>query len=120
MGHMDVVEAKREDSTTDPFMLTVRAAIIASRRRRTGTGITPGADDRTQGGGLQTDPRRIIFTGDETNGIGANKGRKRVDEPAPDTPRIWPLNADGGGGGVTPAGRPIGFTMQTAGNCWLH
>ena len=24
------------------------------------------------------------------------------------------LNADGGGGGVTPAGQPIGFTMQTA------
>ncbi len=117
MGHMDVVEAKREDSTTDPFVLTEKDGYYYGR----GTidmkdgivGITQAMINLRKSG---FKPRRdivVFFTGDEeTNGIGADNGAT-----------IWKdkigrveygLNADGGGGGFTMDNRPIGFGMQTA------
>ena len=117
MGHMDVVEAKREDSTTDPFILTEKDGYYYGR----GTidmkdgivGITQ-ALIRLRASGFK--PKRditVFFTGDEeTNGFGADKGATEWRE-ALGNPEFG-LNADGGGGGFTMADKPIGFFMQTA------
>ncbi len=117
MGHMDVVEAKREDSTTDPFVLTEKDGYYYGRgtidMKNGITAITRAMID-LKGAGFK--PRRdivVLFTGDEeTNGIGADKGasewRELLGNPE------FGLNADGGGGGFTPDKRPVGFAMQTA------
>jgi acetylornithine deacetylase/succinyl-diaminopimelate desuccinylase-like protein len=116
MGHMDVVEAKREDSTTDPFVLTERDAYYYGR----GTidmkdgivGITQAIFDLRAAGFKPTRDIVVFFTGDEeTNGIGADKG---ATEWKKDLDVEYGLNADGGGGGFFPDGRPAIFLMQTA------
>jgi acetylornithine deacetylase/succinyl-diaminopimelate desuccinylase-like protein len=117
MGHMDVVEAKREDSTTDPFVMTERdgyyygrgaidmkdgiAAITQAMINLRKTGFTPKRDIV------------VLFTGDEeTNGIGAKKGATEwldlLGHPE------FGLNADGGGGGFNADGSPAGYSIQTA------
>ncbi len=116
MGHMDVVEAKREDSTTDPFVLTERDGYYYGR----GTidmkdgivGITQSLLDLKAAGFKPTRDIVVFFTGDEeTNGIGADKG---ANQWLKDENIEYGLNADGGGGGFFADGRPAGFLMQTA------
>jgi acetylornithine deacetylase/succinyl-diaminopimelate desuccinylase-like protein len=117
MGHMDVVEAKREDSTTDPFVLTERDGYYYGR----GTidmkdGITAITQSLINLRAAGFRPKRdivVLFTGDEeTNGIGAKKGATEwldmLGHPE------FGLNADGGGGGFNADKSPAGFTMQTA------
>src|SRR5258705_3679906 len=117
MGHMDVVEAKREDSTTDPFVMTERDGYFYGR----GTidmkdgivGITQAMINLKAAGFKPKRDIVVLFTGDEeTNGIGATKGAGEwldlLGHPE------YGLNADGGGGGVNPDGSNAGFTMQTA------
>jgi acetylornithine deacetylase/succinyl-diaminopimelate desuccinylase-like protein len=116
MGHMDVVEAKREDSTTDPFVLTERDGYYYGR----GTidmkdgivAITQALFDLKAAGFKPTRDIVVFFTGDEeTNGLGANKG---ATEWKKDLDVEYGLNADGGGGGFFPDGRPASFLIQTA------
>jgi len=116
MGHMDVVEAKREDSTTDPFVMTERDGYYYGR----GTidmkdglvGITQAIFDLRAAGLRPTRDIVVFFTGDEeTNGIGADRGAA---EWLKDFGLEYGLNADGGGGGLFPDGRPAMFMMQTA------
>ncbi|MEO8547448.1 MAG: M20/M25/M40 family metallo-hydrolase [Sphingomicrobium sp.] len=117
MGHMDVVEAKREDSTTDPFVLTEKDGYYYGR----GTidmkdgivGITQAMINLKAAGFKPKRDIVVLFTGDEeTNGIGANNGASEwlslLGNPE------YGLNADGGGGGFNPDGSNAGFTMQTA------
>src|SRR6476661_9751019 len=117
MGHMDVVEAKREDSTTDPFAMTERDGYYYGR----GTidmkdgivGITQAMINLRHAGFKPKRDIVVMFTGDEeTNGIGATKGATEwldlLGHPE------YGLNADGGGGGFNPDKTPAGFTMQTA------
>jgi acetylornithine deacetylase/succinyl-diaminopimelate desuccinylase-like protein len=117
MGHMDVVEAKLEDSTTDPFVMTERDGYYYGR----GTidmkdGIVGIAQAMINLRAAGFKPKRdivVLFTGDEeTNGIGAKNGAGQwldlLGHPE------YGLNADGGGGGVNPDGSPAGFTIQTA------
>jgi acetylornithine deacetylase/succinyl-diaminopimelate desuccinylase-like protein len=116
MGHMDVVEAKREDSTTDPFVLTEREGYYYGRGTidmKDGiTGITQAILDLRAAGLKPTRDIVVFFTGDEeTNGIGADKG---ATEWRKDLDVEYGLNADAGGGGFFPDGRPAGFLMQTA------
>jgi acetylornithine deacetylase/succinyl-diaminopimelate desuccinylase-like protein len=116
MGHMDVVEAKREDSSTDPFVLTEKDGYYYGR----GTidmkdgivGVTQAILDLKAAGFKPTRDIIVFFTGDEeTNGIAAEKGatewKSMLDVE-------YGLNADGGGGGFFEDGRPAGFQMQTA------
>jgi acetylornithine deacetylase/succinyl-diaminopimelate desuccinylase-like protein len=117
MGHMDVVEAKREDSTTDPFVMTEKDGYYYGRGT---TDMKDGIVAITQAminlrkAGFK--PKRdivVLFTGDEeTNGIGAKKGATEwldlLGHPE------FGLNADGGGGGFNPDKSPAGYTMQTA------
>lgn len=117
LGHMDVVEAKREDSTTDPFVLTERDGYYYGR----GTidmkaGIVGIARALIQLRASGFKPKRdivVFFTGDEeTNGIGADKGatdwRAMLGNPE------LGLNADGGGIGYTMDNKPLGARIQTA------
>ena len=117
MGHMDVVEAKREDSTTDPFVLTEKDGYYYGR----GTidmkdgivGITQAMINLRAAGFKPKRDIVVLFTGDEeTNGIGANTGAGEwlslLGNPE------YGLNADGGGGGFNADGSNAGFTMQTA------
>jgi acetylornithine deacetylase/succinyl-diaminopimelate desuccinylase-like protein len=117
MGHMDVVEAKREDSTTDPFVMTEKDGYYYGR----GTidmkdgivGITQAMINLKKAGFTPKRDIVVLFTGDEeTNGIGAKKGASEwldlLGHPE------FGLNADGGGGGYNPDKSPAGFTMQTA------
>ncbi|MFM9899133.1 M20/M25/M40 family metallo-hydrolase [Sphingorhabdus sp.] len=116
MGHMDVVEAKREDSTTDPFVLTEKDGYYYGR----GTidmkdgivGITQALIDLKASGFKPTRDIVVFFTGDEeTNGVGADKGATEWKDKLNVE---YGLNADGGGGGFFADGRPAGFLMQTA------
>jgi len=79
MGHMDVVEAKREDSTTDPFVLTERDGYYYGRGAidmKDGiVGITQAMINLRAAGFKPKRDIVVLFTGDEeTNGIGAKKG----------------------------------------------
>ena len=117
LGHMDVVEAKREDSTTDPFILTEKDGYYYGRGTidmKAGiVGITQ-ALIQLKAQGFK--PKRdivVFFTGDEeTNGFGADKGatdwRAMMGNPE------LGLNADGGGIGFLPDGKPLGARIQTA------
>jgi acetylornithine deacetylase/succinyl-diaminopimelate desuccinylase-like protein len=117
MGHMDVVEAKREDSTTDPFVLTERDGYYYGR----GTidmkaGIVGIARSLIQLKAAGFRPKRdivVFFTGDEeTNGIGAEKGATEW-RTMMGNPELG-LNADGGGIGFLPGDKPLGASLQTA------
>jgi len=117
MGHMDVVEAKLEDSTTDPFKMVERDGYYYGR----GTidmkdgivAITQAMIDLKAAGFKPKRDIVVLFTGDEeTNGFGAANGATKwldlLGHPE------FGLNADGGGGAVNVDGSPAGFTMQTA------
>src|SRR3954470_1326479 len=117
MGHMDVVEAKREDSTTDPFVMTEQDGYYYGR----GTidmkdgivGITQAMINLKAAGFKPKRDIVVLFTGDEeTNGIGAKNGAGEwldlLGHPE------YGLNADGGGGGFNPDKTAAGFSMQTA------
>lgn len=117
MGHMDVVEAKREDSTTDPFKLTERDGYYYGRGTtdmKSGlVGISQALIDLKASGFKPKRDLVVFFTGDEeTNGVGARKGatewRELMGNPA------LGLNADGGGIGFTEQDKPLGATIQTA------
>ncbi len=116
MGHMDVVEAKREDSTNDPFVFLEKDGYYYGRGTldmKSGlVGVTTALLRLKAEGFRPTRDIVVLFTGDEeTNGKGAELGatewRKWTDAE-------FALNADGGGGGYGPDGKPIGATLQTA------
>jgi len=117
MGHMDVVEAKPEDWSVDPFTMIEKDHYYYGR----GTidmkdgivAITQAMIDLKKAG---FQPKRdivVLFTGDEeTNGIGAKNGASQwldlLGHPE------YGLNADGGGINYNVDGSPAGATLQTA------
>jgi acetylornithine deacetylase/succinyl-diaminopimelate desuccinylase-like protein len=117
MGHMDVVEAKREDSTTDPFVMTEKDGYYYGRGTidmKSGiVGITQALINLKKSG---FKPRRdivVFFTGDEeTNGIGAENGAGLWKDTVGKVE--YGLNADGGGIGFTANDKPLGARIQTA------
>jgi acetylornithine deacetylase/succinyl-diaminopimelate desuccinylase-like protein len=117
MGHMDVVEAKREDSTTDPFVLTEKDGYYYGRGTidmKAGIVGISRALIQLKAAGFK--PKRdlvVFFTGDEeTNGIGAEKGATEW-RAMMGNPELG-LNADGGGIGYLPNDKPLGASLQTA------
>ncbi len=116
LGHMDVVEAKREDWSRDPFKLIEEDGYLYGR----------GAVDMKNGIAAITNamlwlkaegykPKRdiiVFFSGDEeTGGNGALRAttewRDLVDAE-------FALNADAGGGGFLKDGTLLGFGLQTS------
>ena len=117
MGHMDVVEAKREDSTTDPFVLTEKDGYYYGRGTTDmKSGIVGIARALIQLKAAGFKPKRdivVFFTGDEeTNGLGAEMGAKDW-RAMMGNPELG-LNADGGGTGYTMDDKPLGASLQTA------
>jgi acetylornithine deacetylase/succinyl-diaminopimelate desuccinylase-like protein len=118
MAHMDVVEARAEDWSPglDPFKFQEKDGYFYGRGTsdiKEGVSAVTTALLKLRSGGFQ--PTRdivVFFTGDEeTSGNGARLG---ATEWRKWTEAEFGLNSDGGGGGVTADGRPLGFTLQTA------
>ncbi|MDP8985635.1 MAG: M20/M25/M40 family metallo-hydrolase [Pseudomonadota bacterium] len=117
MGHMDVVEAKREDwQTSDPFTFTEKDGYYYGRGTidmKDGDVAIVTALLKLKESGFK--PKRdivVFFTGDEeTNGIGARLG-------ATDWHGMldveYGLNADAGDGAFRKDGKAIGFFFNTA------
>lgn len=117
MAHMDVVEARREDwGSTDPFVFTEKDGYYYGRGTadiKQAIAASTAAILKLKAAGFQPSRDIIVFyTGDEeTAGLGAEYGatkwRDQMDVE-------YALNADAGGGGFTPDGRALGFSIQTA------
>jgi len=116
MGHMDVVEARREDWSRDPFTLGETDGYFYGRGTidmKHGITAVTTALLRLRAEGFQ--PTRdiiVLFTGDEeTGGDGADHAANQwLDASTID----FGLNADAGGGAFLADGRLLGFGIQTA------
>ncbi|MDO6416926.1 M20/M25/M40 family metallo-hydrolase [Sphingomonas sp. BIUV-7] len=116
MGHMDVVEAKREDWTVDPFVFAEKDGYYYGRgtadiKGPTVAMLTALLKLKSQGFKPQRD-LVVLLTGDEETAevgakLAATEWRKWTDAE-------YGLNADAGGGSFTADGRPLGFGLQTA------
>ena len=116
LGHMDVVEAKREDWKQDPFEFIERDGYFYGRGTadmKSGIVATTLALIKLRQSGFK--PNRdiiLFFTGDEeTAQNGALKGST---EWRSLTDAEYGLNADGGGGSYDRDGRPLSFGMDAA------
>jgi acetylornithine deacetylase/succinyl-diaminopimelate desuccinylase-like protein len=116
MAHMDVVPAKRDDWSLEPYVLTEKEGYFYGRGTsdiKQGIAAVTTALLRLRGEGFK--PKRdivVFFTGDEeTQGNGARLG---ATEWGKWTDAEFALNSDGGGGGFAKDGRALGFSMQTA------
>ncbi len=116
IGHMDVVDAKREDWSRDPFKMVEEDGYFYGRGTtdmKNGIVAITNALLWLKAEGFQ--PKRdiiVFFSGDEeTDGEGARlastEWRKLVDAE-------FALNADAGGGGFDKTGHPLGFGIQTS------
>lgn len=116
IGHMDVVEAKREDWERDPFGFVEEGGYFYGRGTsdmKNGIVATTLALAKLKAAGFK--PNRdivLFFTGDEeTMQNGALKGstewKSLLDSD-------FALNADGGGGAFDKNGRPLGYALDAA------
>ena len=116
LGHMDVVEAKREDWTFDPFEFREEGGYFLGRGTsdmKSGIVATTLALIKLKESGFKPSRDLILFfTGDEeTAQNGALKGST---EWRALTDSEFGLNADGGGGSYDRSGRPLSFNMDAA------
>ena len=116
IGHMDVVEAKREDWKDDPFKFREQDGYFYGRGTADMKGslvaATMAVIKLKQSGFTPKRDIILFFTGDEEtkqNGAlkGATEWRSLLDSE-------FALNADGGGGAFDHNGRPLGFTLISA------
>ncbi|MBU6252987.1 MAG: M20/M25/M40 family metallo-hydrolase [Alphaproteobacteria bacterium] len=116
MGHMDVVDAKREDWPRDPFKMVEENGYFYGRGTtdmKNGIVAITHSLLRLKAEGFQ--PKRdiiVFFSGDEETGgdgarLAATEWRKLVDAE-------YALNADAGGGAFTKDGAALGFGIQTS------
>ncbi|MGZ8350825.1 MAG: M20/M25/M40 family metallo-hydrolase [Allosphingosinicella sp.] len=116
MAHMDVVEARRDDWSRDPFTLSEDDGYFYGRGTiddKQGVTAVTTALLRLRAEGFQPDRDIIVlFTGDEeTTGNGADLAANQWLDPATID---FALNADGGGGAFLEDGTLLGFSLQTA------
>ena len=116
LGHMDVVEAKREDWTFDPFEFREEGGYFLGRGTadmKQGIVATTMALIKLRQSGFK--PKRdliLFFTGDEETAM--NGARLGSTEWRNLTDAEFGLNADGGCGAYDRDGRPIGCGISTA------
>jgi acetylornithine deacetylase/succinyl-diaminopimelate desuccinylase-like protein len=116
MAHMDVVEAKREDWSFDPFAFREEAGYFYGRGsvdNKAGVVAIVNTLARLKAEGFK--PKRdiiVLFTGDEeTAGKGAELATSKwLDEVRAE----YALNTDAGGGGFLKGGEPLGYGIQAA------
>ncbi|KTC80479.1 M20/M25/M40 family metallo-hydrolase [Legionella cherrii] len=116
MGHMDVVEAKKDDWSMDPFTLVKKNGYYYGRGTidmKDGLVATTVAIMKLKAQGFQNKRDIIVFfTGDEeTGGVGAQKGATEWNDLLN---AEYGLNADAGGGSFDTNNHPLGFKIQTA------
>lgn len=116
MAHMDVVEARREDWSRDPFVFAEDGGYFYGRGtwdNKAGVTSIVNALIRLRAEGFR--PTRdivVLFTGDEeTSGDAA---RLATSEWLDMTQFEYALNSDAGLGAYLPDGRLLGFDIQTA------
>lgn len=114
LGHMDVVEAKREEWKFDPFEFREEGGYFYGRGTsdmKNGIVATRLALIKLKQSGFRPDRDVILFyTGDEeTAQVGALKGSTQWLTDAE-----FGLNADGGGGSYDRYGRPLGYLLDAA------
>src|SRR3954471_3487218 len=116
MAHMDVVQAKAEDWSMDPFKFVEKDGYFYGRGtsdiKQGITAVTTALMKLRASGFKPTRDIVVFFTGDEETGgngahLGATEWKKYTDAE-------FALNSDGGGGGFAKDGRPLGFALQTA------
>jgi acetylornithine deacetylase/succinyl-diaminopimelate desuccinylase-like protein len=116
LGHMDVVEAKREDWKYDPFVFREEGGYFLGRGTsdmKNGDVATTLAAIKLMSQGFKPN-RDIIFfySGDEeTRGVGATLGASKWRNL---TDAEFGLNADGGGAAYDRNFRPLGFGISMA------
>src|SRR3954465_2578871 len=116
LGHMDVVEAKREDWKYDPFVFREEGGYFYGRGTsdmKNGDVATTMAAVKLMSQGFKPS-RDIIFfySGDEeTRGVGATLGSTKWRTL---TDAEFGLNADGGGASYDRNFRPLGFGISMA------
>ncbi|TAL63933.1 MAG: M20/M25/M40 family metallo-hydrolase [Legionella sp.] len=116
MGHMDVVEAKNEDWSIDPFKLVKKDGYYYGRGTldmKNGLVAITVALMQLKAEGFKNKRDLIVFfTGDEeVGGMGAIKGASEWKDLLDVE---YGLNADSGGGAFDAKGQPLGFVIQTA------
>jgi acetylornithine deacetylase/succinyl-diaminopimelate desuccinylase-like protein len=116
LGHMDVVEARREDWSRDPFKLIEEGGYFYGRGTidmKNGITAVTATLKRLKSEGFV--PKRdiiVLFTGDEeTEGRGAELGST---EWRALTEAEFALNPDAGGGAFATDGTALGFGLQTS------
>ena len=116
MAHMDVVEARREDWSRDPFELGEADGYFYGRGTgddKVGVTAITTALLRLRAEGFQ--PNRdiiVLFTGDEETG---GRGAELAANQWLDTSQIdFALNGDAGGGAFDESGHLLGFGIQTS------
>jgi acetylornithine deacetylase/succinyl-diaminopimelate desuccinylase-like protein len=116
MGHLDVVEAKREDWERDPFELVEEGGYFHGRGtgdNKQGVIAITTALLRLKAAGFR--PERdiyVLFTGDEET---AQVGAERAAGEWLDLSKFdYALNGDGGGGDLLRDGTPVYFGFFTA------
>ena len=116
MAHMDVVEARREDWTHDPFVFREAEGYYWGRGvsdNKAGVVTIVAALKRLKASGFR--PSRdivVLFTGDEETGqdaarLATTDWRQLIDAE-------YALNSDAGGGSIYRDGRVRNFIVQTA------
>lgn len=116
MGHMDVVEAKKDDWSIDPFKMIKKDGYYYGRGTldmKNGLVAMTVAIMKLKSQGFQNKRDVIVFfTGDEeTNGLGAQKGATKWKDLLDVE---YGLNADAGNGSFAADGHAHGFGIQTA------
>ena len=116
IGHMDVVDAKRDDWELDPFKLTEKDGYFFGR----GTvdnkygimNLTQTFIRLKKQGFVPSRDLVLAFSGDEETGMITTKmlayDRKDL------TDAEFALNSDAGGGTLTPEGKALGYGVQAA------
>ena len=116
LGHMDVVEAKREDWKFDPFVFREEGGYFLGRGTsdmKNGDVATTMAAVKLMSQGFKPNRDVIFFySGDEeTRGVGATLGSTKWRNL---TDAEFGLNADGGGAAYDRNFRPLGFGISMA------
>lgn len=115
LGHMDVVEAKRDDWERDPFTLAEADGRFYGRGtddNKFGIAQLTSAFLRLKRSGFVPSRDLIIaFSGDEESGMLTT--RALVAKLAPLKPE-FALNSDAGGGALTADGKPLAYAVQVA------
>ena len=116
VGHMDVVDALREDWERDPFTLVEEDGYFFGRGtsdNKMGVTVLTATFLRLKAEGFVPTRDLILgFTGDEETGM--ISARELATTHRDLTDAEFALNADGGGGAMDPSGNPLLYVVQAS------